>query len=456
MSRIIGVRERVRDLFVMHPENPDERSQGQRELAKISKDGLSKVKKWRAGARRAYVDVARLGVKFNLSFGPNLQRLRDAALATFSPTSSGRFDINGGNVRRMEQGTENRKQGTVRYQHMKHNATEYRSGCIKQIALKAARVITHSQLCPFKTNYYVHHRHAQSLSSPCLVLCTEKFGLQFANRSGKKAVRVIICHYPANVYPRHLIGHQAGPRYGISRGGRRMKLGVNFRYIVGQFYVAANSCQSDKCTAINSIWKCSAQQTVNSQIKKRVFLSKRERVIGADLTKADLRADIHFTSEPLLLVPSLIAFCPSLLISRGLELTLFSLRPERTNGTCVAIGVDNDNGPKFGIISSILVNLNSNVCLVCNVLSCVMYNEHFHEKPDKCETLSDFCLKNYEAVCNFCNDIAMRCAWCNKSMCIYSTSSQSQTKTLHIITLNIKCEHLIIIILFSVLLYASL
>lgn len=50
------------------------------------------------------------------------------------------------------------------------------------------------------------------------------------------AVRVIICHYPANVYPRHLIGHQAGPRYGISRGGRRMKLGVNFRYIVGQFY----------------------------------------------------------------------------------------------------------------------------------------------------------------------------------------------------------------------------
>jgi len=38
MSRIIEVRERMRDLFVMHPENPDERSQGQRELAKISKD----------------------------------------------------------------------------------------------------------------------------------------------------------------------------------------------------------------------------------------------------------------------------------------------------------------------------------------------------------------------------------------------------------------------------------
>jgi len=49
------------------------------------------------------------------------------------------------------------------------------------------------------------------------------------------AIRVIIYHYPANVYPRHLMGHQAGPRYSISHSGRR-KIGANFRYIVGQLY----------------------------------------------------------------------------------------------------------------------------------------------------------------------------------------------------------------------------
>ncbi|EGI70123.1 hypothetical protein G5I_00880 [Acromyrmex echinatior] len=220
------------------------------------------------------------------------------------------------------------------------------------------------------------------------------------------AIRVIIYHYPANVYPRHLMGHQTGPRYSTSHSGRR-KIGANFRYIVGQLYerekdlspmfrdklwlirftktaemaggkneqrqegrrksngkeeeeeeeeeddnddeesscsriayqsvspkatepliliigynlVAANSCQSDKCTAINSIWKCGAQQTANSQIKKRVFLSKWERLYWSELTKADLRTDIHFTSEPLLLVPPLIVFCPSLLISRGLDVS---------------------------------------------------------------------------------------------------------------------------------------
>lgn len=47
-------------------------------------------------------------------------------------------------------------------------------------------------------------------------------------------------------------------------------------------------------------------------------------------------------------------------------------------GMCVAIGVDDDGGPQFGIISSILVNLDDNVCLICNILSCTMYNEHFH------------------------------------------------------------------------------
>lgn len=37
------------DLFVTRPENPDERSRGQRELAKVSKDVLSEQKKkWRA------------------------------------------------------------------------------------------------------------------------------------------------------------------------------------------------------------------------------------------------------------------------------------------------------------------------------------------------------------------------------------------------------------------------
>ncbi|TGZ53330.1 hypothetical protein DBV15_08532, partial [Temnothorax longispinosus] len=51
-----------------------------------------------------------------------------------------------------------------------------------------------------------------------------------------EAIRVIICHYPTNVYPRHLMGHQAGPRYGVSHGGRGMKIGANFRYIVGQLY----------------------------------------------------------------------------------------------------------------------------------------------------------------------------------------------------------------------------
>lgn len=47
-------------------------------------------------------------------------------------------------------------------------------------------------------------------------------------------------------------------------------------------------------------------------------------------------------------------------------------------GMCVVIGVDNDNGPKFGIISSVIVNVDGNVCLVCNVLSSVMYSEHLH------------------------------------------------------------------------------
>ncbi|XP_039303463.1 uncharacterized protein LOC120357354 [Solenopsis invicta] len=47
-------------------------------------------------------------------------------------------------------------------------------------------------------------------------------------------------------------------------------------------------------------------------------------------------------------------------------------------GMCVAIGVDDDNGPEFGIISSVLVNHNGTVCLMCNVLSCTMYSEHFH------------------------------------------------------------------------------
>lgn len=51
-----------------------------------------------------------------------------------------------------------------------------------------------------------------------------------------RAIRVIICHYPTNVYLRHLMGHQAGPRYGVSHGGRRMKIGANFRYVVGQLY----------------------------------------------------------------------------------------------------------------------------------------------------------------------------------------------------------------------------
>lgn len=47
-------------------------------------------------------------------------------------------------------------------------------------------------------------------------------------------------------------------------------------------------------------------------------------------------------------------------------------------GMCIAIGIDNDGGPEFGIISSILINLDGNVCLVCSVLSCIMYSEHFH------------------------------------------------------------------------------
>lgn len=47
-------------------------------------------------------------------------------------------------------------------------------------------------------------------------------------------------------------------------------------------------------------------------------------------------------------------------------------------GMCIAIGVDDDNGPEFGIISSVLVNHNGSVCLVCNVLLCITYNEHFH------------------------------------------------------------------------------
>lgn len=45
MSRIIGVRGRVTSLRHASPENPDERSRGQRELAKVSKDGLSRAKK---------------------------------------------------------------------------------------------------------------------------------------------------------------------------------------------------------------------------------------------------------------------------------------------------------------------------------------------------------------------------------------------------------------------------
>ncbi|KYN21832.1 hypothetical protein ALC57_05815 [Trachymyrmex cornetzi] len=240
----------MRDLFVTHPENPDERSQGQRELAKISKDGLSTAKKWRARARRAYVDVAR-----------NLPSLNKAASICVT------YDL------------------TVSCK------TEYRSGCIKQNTLKAARVKT-AEMAGGKNGRRQERRRKSRGKEE-----EEEEDDNDDDEDDEESSCSRIAY--RSVSP---------------------KATEPLILIIGYNLVAANSCQSDKCTAINSIWKCGAQQTANSQIKKRVFLSKWERSYRSDLTKADLRADIHFTSEPLLLVPPLIVFCPSLLISRGLSL----------------------------------------------------------------------------------------------------------------------------------------
>lgn len=42
------------------------------------------------------------------------------------------------------------------------------------------------------------------------------------------------------------------------------------------------------------------------------------------------------------------------------------------------------------------------------------------EKPDKCETPVNYCFKNCDTCCQFCNDIVaiIRCAWCTKYMCM--------------------------------------
>ncbi|KYN01635.1 hypothetical protein ALC62_07607 [Cyphomyrmex costatus] len=299
------------------------------------------------GARRAYVDVAHRGVKFNLTVvSPNLQRLRDAALATFSATSSGGVDINGGNVRRIIKGIGN----GVQYQHMKHNALTQNSTApytiVDNIFRESYRI---SHVDEDLKTPLVFARISQNLPSLNYHLCEHLEYFFFF------AICFIICHYPANVCPRHLMAHQVEPRYGVKTAemaggknvqrqeGRRKSRGMEeeeeeddnddeddeesscsriaYRsvspkatepliLIIGYNLVAANSCQSDKCTAINSIWKCGAQQTANSQVEKREISSYQ-----SDLTKADLRADIHFTFEPLLVLPLIVS--SPLLISRA-------------------------------------------------------------------------------------------------------------------------------------------
>lgn len=44
---------------------------------------------------------------------------------------------------------------------------------------------------------------------------------------------------------------------------------------------------------------------------------------------------------------------------------------------------------------------------------------YISEKPEKCQTPAEFCLRGCEAYCQICNDMAiMQCAWCKKSLCI--------------------------------------
>lgn len=44
---------------------------------------------------------------------------------------------------------------------------------------------------------------------------------------------------------------------------------------------------------------------------------------------------------------------------------------------------------------------------------------YIEEKPDRCETPVDFCLKNCGTVCKICNNIAViKCAWCTNSLCM--------------------------------------
>ena len=52
-------------------------------------------------------------------------------------------------------------------------------------------------------------------------------------------------------------------------------------------------------------------------------------------------------------------------------------------GSCVALGVDDDTVPYFGIISTILENDKESVSLVCRVWSCDGFDSHMHAYPVK-------------------------------------------------------------------------
>lgn len=57
------------------------------------------------------------------------------------------------------------------------------------------------------------------------------------------------------------------------------------------------------------------------------------------------------------------------------------------------------------------------------------------EKPDKWESPTDFCLRNCNGTCEYCNDIAIiRCGWCMKSNCMQHFFAITNTNSPHYCT----------------------
>ena len=47
-------------------------------------------------------------------------------------------------------------------------------------------------------------------------------------------------------------------------------------------------------------------------------------------------------------------------------------------GSCVMIGSDVNGGPEVGLVKSLLINPEGDVCLVCDILSSTNFSSHYH------------------------------------------------------------------------------